>query len=79
MGGYSAGYYGYMYALTLAANMYFRKFKGKLLDPKMGRMYRQTVLAVGSSLDGDVIIRNFLGGEPDPKYLLLHYGFDIDM
>ena len=36
MGGYDAGYYGYMYSLVFAADMYATVFKKNPLDPKLG-------------------------------------------
>lgn len=36
MGGYDAGYYGYMYSLVFAADMYATVFKQDPLDPKLG-------------------------------------------
>lgn len=35
-GGYDAGYYGYMYSLVFAADMYATVFKKNPLDPKLG-------------------------------------------
>jgi Zn-dependent oligopeptidase len=37
MGGYDAGYYGYMYSLVFAADMYATVFKADPLDPKRGK------------------------------------------
>ncbi|OJT11543.1 Thimet oligopeptidase [Trametes pubescens] len=50
-GGYDVGYYGYLYSLVFAADMYATVFKKDPLDPERGRRYRETVLRPGSSKD----------------------------
>lgn len=36
MNGYDAGYYGYMYSLVFAADMWATVFEGNPLDPRLG-------------------------------------------
>ena len=50
-GGYDAGYYGYMYSLVFASDMYATVFKKDPLDPERGRLYREKILKVGGSRD----------------------------
>ena len=50
-GGYDAGYYGYMYSLVFAADMYATVFKPDPLDPKHGKLYRDEILRPGVSRD----------------------------
>ena len=50
-GGYDAGYYGYMYSLVFAADMYATVFKPDPLDPKRGKLYRDEILRPGGSRD----------------------------
>ena len=50
-GGYDAGYYGYMYSLVFAADMYATIFKGDPLDPARGQKYREKILRPGGSQD----------------------------
>ena len=50
-GGYDAGYYGYMYSLVFASDMYATVFKKDPLDPARGRLYREKILRVGGSRD----------------------------
>ena len=50
-GGYDAGYYGYMYSLVFASDMYATVFKKDPLDPERGRLYREKILRVGGSRD----------------------------
>lgn len=64
VGGYDAGYYGYMYSLAFAKDL-FSEFKGRELDPALGQRFKKEVLSQGSirpSLDSIVA---FLGRAPD--------------
>jgi len=54
MGGYDAGYYGYLRAESYAANMFYKMFKeGNLLNPDVGMRYRTKLLEPGSTKDGE--------------------------
>jgi len=44
-----SGYYGYMYSLVFAADMYATIFKADPLDPVRGDKYRRCILKPGSS------------------------------
>ncbi len=60
---YAAGYYGYMWSEVLALDM-LSKFSKNLLDPKVGRFYRDTILAQGGQVEPADMVRKFLGREP---------------
>ncbi|KAH8104630.1 metallopeptidase MepB [Cristinia sonorae] len=64
-GGYDAGYYGYMYSLVFAADMYATVFKADPLDPARGQKYREKILRVGGSRDDIDSLKDFLGREPN--------------
>jgi len=64
--GYGAGYYGYMWSQVLALDM-LSAFDGNLLDPKVGKRYRDTILAQGGQAHPEKLVRNFLGREPDSR------------
>lgn len=64
VGGYGAGYYGYMWSEVLALDM-LSGFKGELLDPAVGRRYRQTILAQGGQVRPEVLVEEFLGRKPN--------------
>ena len=66
LGGYAAGYYGYMWAEVIALDMASR-WKGRWLDPQIGRDYRDKVLARGGETPPDVLVRDFLGRDPAPE------------
>ncbi|HEX2531815.1 MAG TPA: M3 family metallopeptidase, partial [Burkholderiaceae bacterium] len=66
MGGYAAGYYGYMWSEVLALDMLSR-YNGRLMDPETGLLYRKSILARGSELRGTDLVRGFLGRMPNSK------------
>ncbi|QRX81586.1 M3 family metallopeptidase [Glaciimonas sp. PAMC28666] len=66
MGGYAAGYYGYMWSEVLALDMLSR-YNGKLMNPEVGQFYRATILSHGSEKSGAGMVRTFLGREPNSK------------
>ncbi|MDR3606044.1 MAG: Zn-dependent oligopeptidase [Oligoflexia bacterium] len=74
MGGYDAGYYGYLWSKVYAEDMFTKFKKGGLLSPVVGGQYRETVLANGNLEDAMDLLRQFLGREPDSKafFKMLH-------
>jgi Zn-dependent oligopeptidase len=64
MGGYDAGYYGYMWSKVFSSDMYFSKFEKDTLSPEVGFSYRKNILEKGSSKDGMDLLKTFLGREP---------------
>jgi Zn-dependent oligopeptidase len=78
MGGYDAGYYGYLRSETYATNMFYKWFKnGHVLDPNVGMRYRRKLLEPGSTKDGIELLTDFLGEEPDDTYFLIDKGLVI--
>ena len=61
--GYAAGYYGYMWSEVIALDM-LSPFKRDMLDPKVGRRFRETILAPGGQEEEMNLVRRFLGREP---------------
>jgi thimet oligopeptidase len=66
MGGYAAGYYGYMWSEVMALDM-LSAFGGNLMDPKVGARYREAILEQGGQVEPGAMVRKFLGREPDSK------------
>lgn len=66
MGGYAAGYYGYLWSEVIALDM-LSAFGDRLLDPAVGRRYRDLVLAPGGERPPLALVRAFLGREPNPE------------
>jgi thimet oligopeptidase len=71
--GYDAGYYGYLWSEVFGDDMYTR-FEADPLDASVGREYRRTVLERGGSVDGNVMVREFLGREPRSEAFLRGIG-----
>lgn len=67
MSGYDAGYYGYLWSLVYADDI-FTKFKGKnILNSTVGQKYRKTILEQGNMKDGMNLLHDFLGRAPNNK------------
>jgi thimet oligopeptidase len=65
MGGYDAGYYGYLWSEVYASDM-FTQFEGKnLLSPAVGARYRHEVLEKGNMVEGLSMLRKFLKRDPN--------------
>ncbi|MBC3787050.1 M3 family metallopeptidase [Spirosoma utsteinense] len=78
-GGYSAGYYSYIWSAVLDADA-FEVFKQKgLFDPKSAQSFRKNVLERGGTEDPMKLYRNFRGAEPDIKPLLRRRGLMKDV
>jgi Zn-dependent oligopeptidase len=69
MGGYDAGYYGYLWSLVYAKDL-FSKFEGKELDTTLGVKLRDEVLAYGSIRKSIDSIKIFLEREPNSDAFL---------
>ncbi len=72
--GYDARYYGYLWSHVFGDDM-FTRFEGAgLLNAELGAEYRRTVLERGGSVDGDQLVRDFLGREPNADAFLRGLG-----
>ena len=61
MGGYEAGYYGYLWSKVYAEDIFTKFEKNGYMDSKTGYEYRTKILAPGGSRDPDDMVRDFLG------------------
>lgn len=70
-GGYSAGYYSYLWAEVLDKDA-FQAFKetGDLFHPEVAARFRREILARGGTRPGMDLYRNFRGREPSIQALL---------
>ncbi|WP_269533176.1 M3 family metallopeptidase [Chitinimonas sp. BJYL2] len=64
VGGYAAGYYGYMWSEVLALDMR-SAFGTNLMNTDTGLRFRRTVLENGSQVPEMDLVRQFLGREPN--------------
>ena len=67
MGGYDAGYYGYLWSEIYAADMFTRFKEEGLLNPQTGLDYKKWILEPGGSIDPFVLLSKFLGREPNEE------------
>ncbi len=74
-GGYTAGYYSYIWAEVLDADG-FEAFKetGDIFNPEMAEKFRKYVLTPGGIDDGMTMYKNFRGSEPKIDALLRNRG-----
>jgi peptidyl-dipeptidase Dcp len=76
MGGYSAGYYSYFWSEVLDADtVNWIKNHGGLTRAN-GDRFRNLLLSRGGTDDAMNLFRNFTGGDPDIKPLLVRRGLD---
>ncbi len=72
--GYVAGYYGYLWSEVYGDDMFSVFTHAGVLDPEVGRRYREAILARGGTVDGADLLRDFLGREPSPDAFLRKIG-----
>jgi thimet oligopeptidase len=70
MGGYDGGYYGYLWSEVFAADMFTRFQKDGVLNPKVGREYRDRVVSRGRVVEPDQLLKDFLGRAPTEEAFL---------
>jgi thimet oligopeptidase len=63
--GYNAGYYGYMWSLVYACDMFQRFHEQGILSPEAGKYYRDKIISRGGTMDGLDLVRGYLGREPN--------------
>ena len=74
MGGYSAGYYSYLWSKVYAEDLFTRFEANGIMNEQVGLDYRQMILAPGGSKDPDVMVREFLSREPNSDAFMKSLG-----
>jgi thimet oligopeptidase len=75
--GYAAGYYGYLWALVYADDMFSVFDKNGIMDVNTGLKYRDIILANGGSRDELEMTVEFLGREPNQDAFFKSIGLEV--
>jgi thimet oligopeptidase len=70
LGGYDAGYYGYLWAQVIGDDMFGRFAREGVLSAPVGAEYRRKVLEPNGSRDAEELVRDFLGRDPSNEEFL---------
>jgi len=74
-GGYSAGYYSYIWAEVLDSDAFAAfKEKNSLFDRELAHSFRENILSKGGSEDPMILYKRFRGKEPSIEPLLKKRG-----
>jgi thimet oligopeptidase len=76
--GYAAGYYGYLWSLVYAQDMFSVFEKNGVMDVETGLRYRDIIFANGGSRDELEMVIEFLGREPNQDAYFKSIGLDVD-
>ncbi len=75
-GGYSAGYYSYIWSEVLDCDAFHAFKETSIFDKKTALSFRKNILAKGGTEDPMVLYKRFRGAEPQVKYLLEERGLE---
>jgi len=76
MGGYDAGYYGYLWAQVYGDDMFGRFAAAGVAAPEVGAAYRREILEPNGTRDAIELLRAFLGRDPSPAMFLRLIGIE---
>ncbi len=74
LGGYDAGYYGYLWSKVYGDDMFSRFEAEGITNPAVGAAYRREILEPNGAAPGDELLRRFLGREPNNEAFLRQIG-----
>jgi thimet oligopeptidase len=64
--GYASAYYGYMWSEIMALDM-LSTYGANVMNPQVGRRYRETILSRGAEVPAAQMVRDFMGREPNTE------------
>ncbi len=73
-GGYSAGYYSYLWAEVLSCDAYSRFEEEGIFSQEAGRSFLNNILEMGGSVEPMELFKRFRGREPQIDAMLRHAG-----
>ena len=76
MGGYDAGYYGYLWSEVIAEDFFGEFKKHGVFNPKIGLKFRRAILEKGGTLDEEKMVENFLGRPANNEPFLRAIGLE---
>ena len=76
VGGYDAGYYGYLWSKVYGDDMFGRFAAEGVTSPAVGAAYRREILEPNGTRDGMDLLRAFLGRDPSPATFLRLLGIE---
>lgn len=76
MGGYDAGYYGYLWSEVIAEDFFSEFQKHGIFNSTIGRKFRSEILEKGGTIEEEDMVRNFLGREVSNTPFLKSIGLD---
>jgi len=74
-GGYSAGYYSYLWSEVLDADAFQPFVEKGVFDTATATSFRENILSKGGSEEPMKLYVRYRGSEPNPVYLLKNRGF----
>ena len=74
LSGYGANYYGYLWSLVFAQDIFSVFEKNGVMDSKTGERYRKEILEVAGSQQETDMLRHFLGREPNADAFMRSIG-----
>ncbi len=76
-GGYSAGYYSYLWAEVLSSDAFSRFEEEGIFNTKTGQSFLNNILEMGGSEEPMELFKRFRGREPEIDALLRHSGIIV--
>ncbi|OEE63639.1 oligopeptidase A [Enterovibrio norvegicus FF-454] len=76
-GGYSAGYYSYLWAEVLSSDAFSRFEEEGIFNTETGASFLENILERGGSEEPMELFKRFRGREPSPDAFLRHSGIDV--
>ena len=77
MGGYDAGYYGYLWSEVIAEDFFSEFKKNGIFNPEIGLKFRREILEKGGTEDETKLVENFLGRPVDNTPFLTSIGLEV--